>query len=178
MSGSDHPSPPAPESRPPLELSYQTPPPWGNAPLLVRLAAIFAFVTVGSDVLHVLMAGAITGGWYYLLTHWPVPPAGAPAGAPVMPAPPSMMIGWTYALMGVLSLLVIPFKLVGAVKLLRRGTNAWSWGLAAAVLECIALWQAAPCCVFVVLPLGAGVYTIIILCFAHVRRYLEHTATS
>ena len=156
---------------PPVELAYETPPAWGNAPLLVRLAAIFAFVTTGLDVVHALVAGGAAGFMYYTFTHMPVAPAGG-APAPALPMPP-IVFCLIYAIPAALSLLVIGFKLVGAIKLIRLGRNAWGWGLATAILQCTELWQVEPCCVMFILPLGAGVYTIIILCMPHVRRYLQ-----
>jgi hypothetical protein len=146
-------------------LSYQTPPPHGNAPLLVRLAGIFLIVAAGFDLLYAIGMGVLSGFMYYMITTAP-PPRG-PGG------PPPALLALIYAVPGTLSLLVCGPILFGAIRLLRGGSRTWAWGLTSAILCCCHIWMFMGCCAVMVIPIGAGVYSIVILCLSNVRQYLQ-----
>jgi hypothetical protein len=169
---------PVPVSPAPMDIAYETPPPGGNAPTLIRLAGIFGMVSCGIDLLYALGMGGLSVGMHYLYST--VIPAAAAAAPPAPGAapPPAMPPGtvWlmvaTYGIPALLSLLVLTPKLIGASKLLRQGRSAWGWGLAMGIICCSQLWMFQPCCVPYLLPLATGIYTIIILSLPHVRTYL------
>ena len=77
-----------------------------------------------------------------------------------------------YGIPGLLSLLVMTPKLIASSQLLKRGKHAWGWGLALGIISCAQVWMFIPCCVPAILPLGAGVFTIVVVCLPHVRMYL------
>lgn len=166
---SDMPPPGTPPGQPPpFEINYQTPPATGNAALLVRLSAIFNFVSAGLDLMYLAYAVFFCLRLYYTMgvaMHRP----GAAGAAP----PPPGFMTWMIvvrALPGLLSLLSIPLKAIAALQLLRSGRLAW--GLAAGIEGCLEVWT----CFCFPLTLAAGVYTIIILCLQPVRIYLGHAA--
>jgi hypothetical protein len=151
---------------PPVELTYETPSPVGNAPLLVRLAAIFLLVAAGLDVLAFVWE--VISGIFGAMTFGMAAAAPAPPGGGGMP--PSfawIMIAW-YVLQPMLSLAEASVKTIAGIKLLRKGKQRWAWGLIAAIAACGEIWSCF-CC----LPsAAAGIYTIVILCLPHVRTYL------
>jgi hypothetical protein len=171
---------PAMSETPLPELNYETPPPHGSAPTLVRLAAIFQFVSAGIDLIYGIGMISMAGFMYYQLTTAMAAAAaagpGGPAGVPPGPTPPPRemiyMVLAIYGGPGLLSLLAIAPKVIAAFKLMGAGPGSWKWGLTAGIICCCQLWMIHPCCVPVVLPLGAGIYTIVICCLPHVRAYL------
>jgi hypothetical protein len=164
----DIPPQPPPQSPPPIELVYQTPLPYGNAPLLVKLAAIFNFISAGLDLLQAIAGVGTAIFMQYILTQ--IPPA--KPGAPPLVLPSPTMFYALYGTPGILSLLVLGFKIYAGVKLLRRSRHAWGWGLAAAIIGCAEIWALSPCCIGL-LHIGIGVYSLVILCLADVRLYLQ-----
>jgi hypothetical protein len=160
----DIPPPTPPDPPPPIDLAYQTPPPFGKAPLLVKVTAILTLVSAGIDVLSVGMCAFLIGVIYFSLLKTPSPP-----GTP----PLLLMMSIVYGTPAVLCLLVVGFKTCGGVKLLRRGPRAWGWGLAAAIIGCAEIWTIYPCCAPALLQIGIGVYSLIVLCNPNVRRYLR-----
>lgn len=142
-----------------MELNYETPPPYGSAPLLVRLAGIFLLVAAGLNFLNAIYSGIMTA--IQLLGPAHPPPPGFPRYLlPLMQIVP-----------GVLSLLVGGAQVAGGVQLLRRGRNAWGFGLGAAIASMVEFWNC-PCCL---LYMAAGVYTVVILCQNNVRVYLKQS---
>ena len=93
----------------------------------------------------------------------------APAHSPPLGSFQAYFFLVIYGGEGALALGAAAVKFIGAVKLLRRARNAWGWGLAAGIVGCVELWCSLGC----VIPLAVGIYTIIILCFEHVRRYMQ-----
>jgi len=150
------------ESQPPIDLPYASVTEFGNAALLVRLAAIFLYVAAGLDFLYGLIQIAMAFVMPYLMR------ASTPPGEAPPPPHMDMIIVIMYAAIGVLCLLVCGLKLIAATKLLRVRRHAWGFGLAAGIVSCTQFW----CSLFCVLPMGAGIYTIVILCLENVRRYL------
>ena len=159
--------PPQPPPNPdipgtPLELSYQTPPPTQNARTLVLLPHIFLFVSALLSLLNTLLrVGTLI---YTYATKGELFPAGIPVGT----------TAFFYAMMflpPIASLICSVVKAIGANQLRTRGKWAWGLGLTAAIISCIEFWSC-PCCV---LNMGAGIYSIVILCFPHVRAYLGTT---
>jgi hypothetical protein len=172
-----------PEPPRPIELAYETPPPYGSAPLLVRLAAIFTFVSAGFDLIYAIISGIMIGVMQYTFTHMPpippppgaVPPAGAaPVAAP--PMPPMALFYGIYGGPGLLCLVVLGFKVFGGIKLVRRSPRAWGWGLATAIIGCTQFWMFLICCAMSIIPVGVGIYTLVVLCQTSVRNYLRACA--
>ena len=162
----------------PLELNYATPPPYGSAPTLVRLAAIFNFVSAGFDLFYAVISGVMIGVMQHAFTHVPAVPPPAPGAPPVVapPMPPLALLYGIYGAPGLLCLLLLGFKICGGVKLARRSPHAWGWGLAAAIIGCTQFWMFLICCVMSIIPVGVGIFTLVILCQSNVRNYLRANA--
>jgi hypothetical protein len=163
------PQTPPPSPQPPVDLAYQTPLPHDNAPTLVKLAGIFTLVSAGFDLVHAGIGIAVAVVMYYTFTHQPPAAPGAPAGLPF----PPVVFAAIYGLPGLLSLAVLGFKIAGGIKLLRRSPRAWGWGLAAAIIGCTEVWMFSPCCLMPILPIGIGIFSIVVLCLPNVRLYLR-----
>lgn len=145
------------------EVQYQTPPPQGNAATLVRLAAIFMLVAAGLHMLSVLIHVGMAIFIPWVMTRDPRVMAGPGSPPPIWIFP--VMYG-AYALVA-LAAAVVTF--LGGMKLLKKRKGAFGWGLAAGIMCCLSIW----CSIGCILPIGAGIYTIVILCLEHVRAYLR-----
>ena len=133
---------------------------------MLRLVAIFNFISAGIDLLYAL---AMIGVAIFI----PVMIAQENArGVPAGSSPPPALFAVIYGACAVLSAAVGTVKLIGARKILARGCNAWGWGLAMGICGCPQLW----CGLFFVLPLAAGIFTIVIMCRQDVRTYLSNPA--
>ncbi len=151
-------------SNPPLNPYDQPPafddfaPPADNAPKLVRLAVIFNYISGGLDIALALLGLGI--GLVFLA---------APELAPKNPDdPPAWVIAMVYLGVGSIAAILAVVKLIATRKLQVARPGAWGWGLTAGILGCAQFFCGSCCC----LQVAAGVYTIVILCFENVRRYL------
>ncbi|HVT80292.1 MAG TPA: hypothetical protein VHM90_06500 [Phycisphaerae bacterium] len=159
-----------------LELNYETPPAGGNANTLIKLAAIFNFISAGFDFLHLVWGICLVVLMNYIFSiapPAPPPPAvpgppGAPAVAPA-PPPPKWVVFLMYGAPGILSMVVSPIKLVAAFKLLRLRKRVWGWSLTAGITGCCQWWMLMGCCVMLIVPIAAGVFTIVVCCLPHAR---------
>jgi hypothetical protein len=148
----------------PHELVYQSVPEHRNAPMLVKLAGIFALVSAGLSFIGALYMAGMCIFMGYMAAHV------APGAGPPPPPFPIAIFYVVYGAFGVAAIAVGVVKIIGGLKLLRGGKNTWGWALAAAIVGCVELmWCSLGC----VLPLAAGIFTIIILCQEHVRAYLR-----
>jgi len=154
-------------------VNYKPPEgPYGSAPLLVKLAAIFNLVMAGLDVIYGLLLAALV----VLIIAMGHAPAGASAGPELFPGRPGeemkpedvKIASAVYGVMAFMSLGVAVVKLIGGIKLLRHSRGAWGWGLTAGIVGCVQLW----CSLFCVLPLAVGIYTIVAMSMESVRRFL------
>jgi hypothetical protein len=150
------------ELPPQIDLPYE-PNTYDNASMLVRLSFIFFYIVGGIDFL------AVPFFIVYIFLFPMMLHASGPGGAPPPPAAVSYIVSATYGLCALISLLQGILKMIAATKLRRRSTGAWGWALAAGIAACLQL----QCSFFCVLPLAAGVFTIVILCRENVRRYLR-----
>jgi len=159
----------------PPTLTYQTPHPYGNAPLLVRLAAIFTLVAAGTDLLGTAWS-AVTLAIMYIATQFDTASGAAipPRGPAPFPGPQAVM--WiSLAIHGgafLIGLLCTVVKTVAGIQLLRHSRRAWAWGLAAGILGSFPLSSFLSCSLFCLLSLPAGIYTLVVMCLQHVRRFL------
>jgi len=151
-------------------ISYQSRSQYGNAAVLVKLAGIFNLVAAGLDAL----CGLAMAGFVVLMVFIaaeasrPGAPAGPGHGGAGTRPEEAWMVAGVYGGLAVLSLGVSVVKAIGGTKMLRHSPGAWGWGLAAGIVGCVQLWCSLAC----VVPMSAGIYTIIILCLDHVRRFL------
>jgi hypothetical protein len=155
-------------------LPYQ---PYGSAPTLTKLAGIFNCIMAGMDLLYALgigvfailvAAGVIPQDAFDDKSAFP-PPGGGPH---VYSGPPIALI---YGITGAISVVALAagiVKLIAGIKMLRRKPGAWGWSLAGGIFGCTQLW----CSYFCVLPMGIGVFTIVVCCLDTVRRYLRDAA--
>ena len=129
---------------------------------LIMLAFIFDFVMAGIDAVYGI--GMIVAAFVVpaIIT---ASAAAGPAGA--SPPPPTAVLVVIYCGMGLVSLLAGIVKLIAGLKMKRNSRGAWGWGLAAGIVACVQLW----CSFFCVLPMAAGIYSIVILCREDVRSY-------
>lgn len=159
----DQPVPPQYPPGPPIELSYETPGNFGNAPLLVRLGAIFTLVLSGLNIMYVLLQVGVT--LFDLARTGSLVPPGVGGLSPG--------IRWLILAMRILpplgALVVGGVQVMAGVQLLRRGKHAWVLGLIAAIAGCVEFWT----CFCYMLGMAGSVYMIVILCFANVRAYLQ-----
>ena len=164
---------------PSLELNYQTPQPGGNAKMLVKLAAIFNFITSGLDGLTVLFRVAAVIFILYLANHpgagggrFFAGPGAGPGAVPGGAAPAGRDL-WIQALVqGIPALYALAagvLKCVAGFWLVKRRKGAWGLALAAGIAGCLEVWSC-PCCFA---HIACGVYTIVVLCLTHVRGYLQ-----
>ena len=145
----------------PFEIAYATPSPYGNAPILVKLAGIFLLVIAGLDFIYGVVIAIMGFAMGVDVAHDASPP------------PMALFVG-IFGGLTLLSLSVCAVKITAGVKLLRRRYHAWGWGLAGGIICCMQLW----CSYFCVIPMAAGIFTIIVLCQQSVIRYLrEGSAT-
>jgi hypothetical protein len=150
--------------------NYQEPAsPYGNGPLLVKLAAIFNLIMAGLDAIYGLL---LIGVSVLLVVMGRAPAGGAEmfrgaSGEQLKPEEARIM-AMVYGGMAVLALAVAVVKLIAGIKLLRRSHGAWGWGLTAGIVGCVQIW----CSLFCILPLGVGIYTIIAMSMETTRRYL------
>jgi len=162
-----------PEPAPPEStLTYETPQPYGNAPILVKLAAIFGFVAAGLDLLGVALAVIMLVTVFWVMGQMNSAPA--PGGAATPLGPRSVMwltlaIRGGGALLGIISAAV---KTVAGIQLLRHSRRAWGWGLASGIIGSIPLTGILTCGVICLGTLPAGVFTLVVMLLGHVRRFL------
>ena len=148
---------------PPMQMSYESVRPHGNARVLLLLAGIFTLVTAGLDYLYAIV---ITGyGIFFATVTIPT------TGPGVTPPPfdfqkvlPPILLG-----LALLSASVATLKLIAGIKLLRGSSRAWGWGLAAGIAGCTQIW----CSYFCLIPLAVGIFTIVVLCLNDTRVYLS-----
>ena len=147
-------------------LSYASVyPSYGSAPTLVRVAMILLYVMAGLDLFGGLgVAAAIL--LKFFVYH------AVPVGAGHPPPPDVWVRVVIDSGIAILCCLEGALLLVAATKLVRRSRNAWGLALAAAIVCCVQF----QCSIFCVLPLGIGVYTIVVLVQESVRRYLQDSA--
>ena len=145
---------------PPLELSYETPQPSDKAAMMLRLAAIFLFVSGGLDLVAVAYQGLMLAMRINFVG----------VGVPRAPA------SWAHVLLTIipivecaLSVVIMGLKVIGGLMLLRGNRHAWGWGLAAGIAGCVHFWSC-PCCLA---SIADGTYTIVILCLPQVKAYLR-----
>ncbi len=153
---------------------YQDPSPYGNAPLLVKLVGIFTIVVAGLDIIYgvvMLMSGIFIGTGAMPIPAFEVNPAGG-AGAPAVPPPPLAFFVWLLVFITLIAVCAGIVKLIAGIKILRRRRSAWGWGLAVGIVGCLQLW----CVYFCVVPLGVGIFTIVVMSLEGVRRYLRDSA--
>jgi len=151
----------------PYGLQYQSPyRPYGNAPTLTKVAAILNLVMAGIDLLYGL--GVIIAAVCFFIPGLVDPKEfDGNNGPPLM----ALQIGLTIG-----SFLVVGaglMKLIAGIKLLRRKQGAWGWALAGGIIGCVQIW----CSYFCVLPMGIGIFTIVVCCLETVRRYLADSAS-
>ncbi|HVS72826.1 MAG TPA: hypothetical protein VHQ47_16335 [Phycisphaerae bacterium] len=152
-------------------LGYEPPEGYESAPKLVRLAGTFNIIVAVLDILSALGLGTMI----VLLATGIVPEAmldSEPGMALGGSRPPLALFLVTWGCCAALEIAVAVVKLVGATKLLHTSRNAWGWGLATGIVGCGQFWCGLTC----VLPMAAGIYTIVILCREDVRRYLRDAA--
>ena len=152
-----------------VTLAYQTPPPYGNAPTLVKLAGIFSLVSAAFDLVQAAFGVGMAVVMHYTVANAPPPPPGAPA----VPQPPLALFYAIYGTPAILCLVMLGFKIFGGIKLLRRGPHVWGWGLALAIMGCAEIWTVFLCCPMYLVPLGIGIYTLVILSLPNVRLFLR-----
>jgi hypothetical protein len=131
--------------------------------VLIKLAVIFNYIIAGLDV--IAAAGQLTmlGFMYYFMTRMTPPTATAPGMPPMI----FMLVYPFYALF---ALTAATLNFVSARTLARRGPWAFGWTLAAAIVDFFSLlWCSMGC----ILPLAAGVYSIVIVCLEQVRAELR-----
>jgi hypothetical protein len=151
------PQPPSPE------LNYQSGTPYSNAPTLVLLTVIFNFVLAGLDCLYALLM--IVGGIFmYVMFH-------KLAGMPTRPGapPPPEWVPLVYLAIAPLVLGASIVNFLAAMKVKRHAPNAWGWGLAAAIVNCVQLW----CSWLCIVPLANGIFSIVVLCQPKVQAFLR-----
>jgi hypothetical protein len=145
-----------PNDQPPLDFF---PPAEDNAEKLVRLAVIFNYISVGLDVLTLLLLVVV--GLVCFLAPDAVREQN-PGGLP-----PALM-GGIYLGLSPVTIVLGVIKAIGTRKLQTAATGAWGWGLTAGIIGCCQLFCASCCC----LQVAAGVYSIVILSFQNVRQYV------
>jgi hypothetical protein len=122
----------------------------------IKVAAILNLVMCGLDFLYALLALAAAILFPLMDT----------ATSPDDPPP------WVFSIVaGVMLLLAATagtLKLVAGMKLLKLRPNARGWTLAAGIVGCGQLW----CSYFCVLPLGIGIYSIVVACLDSVKQHL------
>ena len=153
---------------PPVELSYETPRQYGNAPLLVRLAGIFNLVSAGLDLLYVVSRIVMLIFFLTMLKGAMMVPPPGPGAAPATPMPtwlPLLLQG----IPALLSLIACGLKVWAGIAFFRLRRRTWAVGLTGGIAGVIEFWSC-PCCI---VNMGAGVYTIVILCMPHVREFIQ-----
>ena len=138
--------------------------PYRNAPTLVLLAVIFNYVMAGIDLLYGLSCLGFAIFMYFTITSTTVT-----SGSGI---PPERWIALLYAGPAIPSLAVATIKIIAATKMRRRSRHAFGWGLAAGIVGCIQIWCGVLCMPACIIPLGVGIYTIVIVCLDYVRAYL------
>jgi len=152
----------------PTELTYASVRPFGNAALLLRLAVIFTFLSALFDLLGTIVYVGLIFFMRNLGSRISTGTTSTTSAASMPSTFPMTMMLIEYAVFAGLAFVVGITKLIAGIKLHRLRAGAWGWGLAAGIVGCIELWCSLGC----VIPLAAGVYTISILSFAHVRAYM------
>ncbi|HVT80293.1 MAG TPA: hypothetical protein VHM90_06505 [Phycisphaerae bacterium] len=147
----------------PYQSQYR---PYGSAPTLTKVAAILNIVMAGIDLLYGL--GMLVATIVFL-----IPGAVDKHEFDGNNGPPliAIQIGLPIAFLIISAAGIV--KLVAGIKLLRRKPGAWGWTLAGGIVGCMQIW----CSYFCVLPMGIGVFTIVVCCLDTVRRYLADSAS-
>jgi hypothetical protein len=134
---------------------------------LVRLAVIFNYIIAGADVLAALLQLAMMGLMYFVIQKGgmgPPPPGPAPG------LPPTFVI-LIYPVYALFALSAATVNFLSAQALRKRKPTAFGWTLASGIVNCFALlWCSLGC----VLPLAAGIYSIVIMCLEPVRMHLQN----
>ncbi len=153
---SNPPSDPSPPT-PPYDIHYLAPP--DNASNLLRLTVIFNYIAAGLDALTCLLGIGV--GIFFIIA--------GPTMEQKPGDPPPLLLGIIYLCIGVLAIGYAIVKIIAARKLSNAAPHAWGWGLAAGIVGCAQL-LCGSCCF---LQVGAGIYTVVILCFDNVKRELS-----
>jgi hypothetical protein len=141
---------------PPLDYF---PPAEDNAEKLVRLAVIFNYISVGIDLVGVLLFAGF-GSVVFIAPQ---------ILGPQNPGdPPPQVIGGVYIGLAVVMMVYGIVKAIGTRKLQKAAPGAWGWGLAVGIIGCCQALCGSCCC----LQAAPGIYTVVILCFQNVRHYL------
>jgi len=150
------------------DLNYQGNRPYGAAPTLVKVVGIMNIVTAGIDILWcgLLSVFAIMFGTGNLPKEFQGPEGPLPPGASLN------LVALVLCGMALLSVVAGVLKLIGGIKLLRKSRGAWGFGLAGGIIGCVQLW----CSYFCVLPMGVGIFTIVVMALGNTRRYLSDHA--
>jgi len=152
---------------------YDNPAPYGSAPLLLKIAGIVNIVMAGIDILYAALWAIVaicvaTGALDPQLANLPERPAVAPGDIPN-----SVLVAVILGI-GVLALAAGLLKLIGGIKILRRSSGAWGFGLVSGILGCLQIW----CSYLCLIPLAVGVFTIVVLSLENSRRYLRENPAS
>lgn len=158
--------PPPPDTHP-SELSYLTVTTSRDA-TLIQLAVVFNYIIAGADILAALAQLGLMGFMFYAMRQGGMVSA---AGGPI---PPEFML-LVYPIYALFALSAATLNFLSAQTLRRRSNSAIGWTLAAGVVNCFALlWCSLGC----VIPLAAGVYSIVIVCLEPVRALLRNSPTA
>ncbi|HEY4328995.1 MAG TPA: hypothetical protein VGN88_04605, partial [Phycisphaerae bacterium] len=157
-----------PYGMPPNSYTIYDPPPpspYGNSPKLIQVTAILNLVMAGLDflwggVMVVVLIVIGAGG----MSPEELSGDAGPGGA--TPKWLFILVAGIFALFCAIAGIL---KLTGGVKLLRRTRFAWGIGLSGGIVGCMQLW----CSYFCVLPMGIGIFTIVVLALENSRRYLR-----
>jgi hypothetical protein len=152
------------------QLNYEATSPYGNAPMLVRLAGIFNIIVGSLSLLFALIQVGV-GIMAYLANSGRL--GTAPATAPD-PFGDAMMMGICGGA-GLFNLVTGLLQIVAGISLLRKTPRAYGFGIAAVVASFAAVlgyWVV--CCFVSIFPLGCAIYMLVVLCLDHCRRFLRN----
>jgi hypothetical protein len=172
---------------PDYAMNYPTPSPYGNAPMLVKLAGIFNIVVGALTILFAVVQGVWAVFMRAMLTAptapsgtttvWGIPFSTTTTGSP-MPGAFQWIFVALYAGAALLDLISGIVEISAGVALVRRSRRSFGWGIAALVASFLSVFSSffGVCCLVAILPLGSGIYTLVVLCFDNCRRYLRQAA--
>ncbi len=151
----------------PTDLMYESSPPGRNASLLLKLTMIFTYIVCGLHLMGGLLQTTLAIFMPYAMQVRP------PAAAPGAPAPPAALFAVIYGVLAFVALAAAIVNFIAADRLRKRQRGAFAWILASAIVNVAGIFW---CSLGCVLPLAAGIFTIVVLCQEGVRKELAINA--
>ena len=165
-------NPAQPPPLPPPQLEYLSSSGYGKASVLINIAVILNYIAATVDAL--IFLGALSFSIFMGVFIASVPPTTGPAP----PFPPAVFLIGMSIIFGIPILFAAIIKFIAAHRLRKNAQYAWGLGLTAGITGCaeIMFLCVSMSCFFVFvawIPLGVGIYTLVVLCLENVRRYIN-----